>query len=83
MDVYEAVTSRRAVRAFTDRQVPREVLERVLTAAAWAPSASNIQPWRAYVLTGEPLSELKDLVDERVKGATPGTSRSTSSTRRP
>lgn len=71
MDVYEAVTSRRAVRAFTGRHVPRETLERVLTAAAWAPSASNIQPWRAYVLTGEPLSELKNLVDERVTGGDP------------
>jgi hypothetical protein len=28
MDVYEAVTSRRAVRGFTDQPVPREVLER-------------------------------------------------------
>ena len=30
MDVYEAVTSRRAVRGFTDQPVPNEVLERVL-----------------------------------------------------
>lgn len=66
MDVYEAVTSRRAVRAFTDEPVPREVLERVLTAAAWAPSGSNIQPWNAYVVTGAPLAELKKNVAERL-----------------
>ncbi|TMU94929.1 nitroreductase [Streptomyces sp. DASNCL29] len=66
MDVYEAVTSRRAVRGFTDRQVPREVLERVLSAAAWAPSASNLQPWHAYVLTGGPLAELKKRAGERL-----------------
>lgn len=71
MDVYEAVRSRRAVRGFTDRQVPREVLERVLAAAAWAPSASNLQPWRAYVMAGEPLAELKSLVDERVTTGDP------------
>jgi len=52
MDVYEAVTSRRAVRGFTDEPVSREVLERVLSAAAWSPSGSNIQPWNIYVLTG-------------------------------
>jgi nitroreductase len=46
LGAYEAVTSRRAVRAFTDRPVPRQVLERVLSAAAWAPSGSNLQPWR-------------------------------------
>ncbi|MER5750074.1 nitroreductase [Streptomyces sp. NPDC002088] len=66
MDVYEAVTSRRAVRGFTDRQVPRETLERVLSAAACAPSASNLQPWRAYVLTGAPLAELKKRAGERL-----------------
>ena len=57
VDVYEAVTSRRAVRGFTDKEVPREVLERVVSAAAWAPSGSNIQPWNSYVLTGAPLDE--------------------------
>ncbi|MET8331072.1 nitroreductase [Streptomyces sp. NPDC005181] len=71
MDVYEAVTSRRAVRGFTDRHVPREVLERVLSAAAWAPSGSNLQPWHAYVLTGGPLAELKRRVGERVAAGDP------------
>ncbi|MER6956615.1 nitroreductase [Streptomyces sp. NPDC000618] len=66
MDVREAVTSRRAVRGFTDRHVPREVLERVLSTATWAPSASNIQPWHAYLLTGEPLTELKKRAGERL-----------------
>ncbi|MEU1182339.1 nitroreductase [Streptomyces sp. NPDC005820] len=71
MDVYEAVTSRRAVRGFTDRPVPREALERVLTAAARAPSASNLQPWHAYVLTGAPLADLKKRAGERVATGEP------------
>jgi nitroreductase len=71
MDVYEAVTSRRAVRGFTDRPVPREVLERVLSAAAWAPSGSNVQPWNSYVLTGAPLAKLKKLAGERVAAGGP------------
>lgn len=71
LDVYEAVTSRRAVRGFTDRHVPSQVLERVLTAAAWSPSGSNIQPWHAYVLTGEPLAELKKRAGERVASGDP------------
>jgi nitroreductase len=36
MDVYEAVTSRRSVRGFSDEPVSRAVLERVLSAAAWS-----------------------------------------------
>lgn len=71
MDVYEAVRSRRAVRGFTDRPVPPEVLERVLAAASWAPSGSNIQPWRIYVVTGAPLSELKKVAVERVNAGDP------------
>ncbi len=59
MDVHDAVTSRRAVRGFTDQPVPRETLERVLSAGAWAWSGTNLQPWHAYKLNGAPLSELK------------------------
>ncbi|MFF3575146.1 nitroreductase [Nocardia jiangxiensis] len=71
MDVYNAVMSRRAVRGFTDRGVEREVLERVLSAAAWAPSGSNIQPWHVYVLTGPPLAELKKRAGKRVAAGDP------------
>ena len=56
MDIYEAVASRRAVRNFTERPVPMETIERVLAAAAWAPSGSNIQPWNIYVVTGAALT---------------------------
>ncbi|MGW1809399.1 nitroreductase [Streptomyces sp. NPDC002078] len=71
MDVYEAVGSRRAVRGFTDRDVPREALERVLSAAAWAPSASNLQPWHSYAVTGAPLAEIKKRAGERLAAGDP------------
>jgi nitroreductase len=71
MDVYEAVRSRRAVRGFIDRPVAKEMLERVLSAAAWSPSGSNLQPWNIYVVTGAPLVELKHRAVERVATADP------------
>ena len=71
MDVYEAVQSRRSVRGFTDEPVPTEVLERVLSAAAWAPSGSNVQPWHIYVVTGQPLAQLKKVAVERVAAGDP------------
>jgi nitroreductase len=71
MDVYEAVTSRRAVRGFIDRPVPRETLERVLSAAARSPSGSNIQPWHTYVLTGAPLAGVKKRAGERLAAGAP------------
>src|SRR6516225_4521344 len=71
MDVYEAVSSRRAVRGFTDQPVPREVLERVLSAAAWSPPGSDLQPWHIYVVTGAPLAQLKKLATARVAADVP------------
>ena len=62
MQVPEAVASRRSVRAFLDTPVDREALRRVLNRAQRAPSGSNIQPWHAVVLTGEPLARLQAAV---------------------
>ncbi len=71
MEVYEAVRTRRAVRGFLNQPVPRDALERVLSAAAQSPSGSNLQPWNSYVLTGQPLAELKRRANERVVAGDP------------
>ncbi|MBN1563603.1 MAG: nitroreductase family protein [Anaerolineae bacterium] len=42
---------RRSIRRYTDQAVPRDVLERLLEAARWGPSAHNRQPWRFAVIT--------------------------------
>jgi nitroreductase len=52
------ITSRHCKRAFLDRPVSRELLERVLTAAADAPSPRNTQYWKVAVLMGESRDEL-------------------------
>lgn len=48
---YQLVKSRRSIRRYTPEPVPQAVLERLLAAAIWAPSAHNRQPWRFVVLT--------------------------------
>ena len=50
MDVYEAIALRKSVRAFLDRPVEQEKLERILEAARIAPSARNDQEWRFVVV---------------------------------
>ena len=47
-----AITSRRSIRAFLDQPVEREDIERILEVASRAPSGTNTQPWKAYVLQG-------------------------------
>ncbi|WP_407564580.1 nitroreductase [Streptomyces sp. 184] len=75
MDVYEAVESRRAVRAFSDEPVAARVLRRVLAAAARAPSSGNLQPWHVYVVTGGPLAALKKRATARAQTGDPGDER--------
>ena len=48
--VLDAIKQRRSVRSYRPDPVPREVLEQLLAAAIWAPSAHNRQPWRFVVV---------------------------------
>ena len=50
--VESAITSRMSARAFTSQEVPRHVLQHLLEVASRAPSGTNTQPWRVYVLQG-------------------------------
>jgi nitroreductase len=58
MSVEEAVAGRRSTRAFLPTPVPRDLLERVLAIAGRAPSGSNVQPWRVWVLEGAARDEI-------------------------
>lgn len=60
MNVSEAVTTRRSVRAFLDTPVDLATIRRVLEKAQLAPSGCNFQPWQATVLAGEPLRRLQE-----------------------
>ena len=62
--VDEAITSRRSVRRFLPRPVPREMIEQILRVAARAPSGSNTQPWQVHVLTGAARERLSRRVAE-------------------
>ena len=50
--VDEAITSRMSMRAFSDQAVPRDTIEAILQVASRAPSGTNTQPWKVYVLQG-------------------------------
>ncbi len=42
-------------RAYTSRPVPKKVIERLLDAAIWAPSAGGLQPWRFIVVRNQQM----------------------------
>ena len=60
MDVFEAVETRRSMRAFTDQPVPRETVEKLLQICQRAPSGTNTQPWYVHVCTGDVRQAITD-----------------------
>lgn len=54
----EAILSRMSVRAFTAQSVDRAVISKILEIASRAPSGTNTQPWKVYVLQGTRLKEI-------------------------
>jgi len=52
-DFREQMLRRRTVRYFSDREVPREVIEDCLLVAGSAPSGANLQPWH-FVVVSDP-----------------------------
>ena len=58
----EAIRSRRSIRAFKPTPVAREDIEAILDVASRAPSGSNTQPWKVYVLTGEARQRLSQRI---------------------
>jgi F420 biosynthesis protein FbiB-like protein len=54
---WQLIQGRRSVRRYQERTVAPEVLERLLEAAIWAPSAHNRQPWRFCVVTSRAAKE--------------------------
>ena len=60
--VDHAITSRMSARAFTQQAVYRELITEILQVASRAPSGTNTQPWKVYVLQGATRDALVDKV---------------------
>ena len=60
--VDQAITSRMSARAFTQQEVSRELITEILQVASRAPSGTNTQPWKVYVLQGATRDALVEKV---------------------
>ena len=58
MDVFEAIRGRRSIRKYEPKPVPDDLVKKILEAAVWAPSASNIQPWKFIVIKDKKVLEM-------------------------
>ena len=71
MDVFEAVDSRIACRAFLDKPVDLNIVKDLIVKAQRAASGGNLQSWNVYALTGAPLAEFKAIVKNRITNEDP------------
>jgi nitroreductase len=57
MSLVDVILSRRSIRNYKKKKVPKKVLNRIFEAGRQAPSASNVQPWHFIVLTDFEVKE--------------------------
>jgi len=51
MDTIEIIKNRRSIREYADKDIPKGLLEKIIDAARFAPTARNVQPWEFVVIT--------------------------------
>jgi len=71
MQYDEVVTSRRSIRGFAKRPVPKALIREILTLAMRSPSSLNTQPWHFHVLAGATLDRIRAGNTERILAGAP------------
>jgi nitroreductase len=62
MENIELIKTRRSIRSYLDKPVPREILEEIIECARFAPTALGRQPWHFTVVADRPF--IKEMVEE-------------------
>ena len=58
MNVIDIMKNRRSIRAFKKQAVTQEIIEELVEAARWAPSAGNVQPWAFVVVNSTEMKQI-------------------------
>lgn len=67
-DFYQWANSRRSVREFSDKPVPREIIENIIRSAGTASSGANRQPWTFVVVSDDDIKhKIRDAVEAEEK----------------
>lgn len=62
MELTDAIRQRRSIRAFDGRKVEREVLDKLIDAATYAPSRFNKQPWHFHIATDDARRRIAEIM---------------------
>lgn len=53
MDILELIKKRRTIRKYKNKPIPKRILNKIIEAGRWAPSAHNYQPWKFIIIRTE------------------------------
>ncbi len=62
MEIFDAIHGRRTIKKVRQDALPRNMIEKLLSAGAQAPNHHNVRPWRFVVLTGNGRNKLGDVM---------------------
>ena len=71
MDVFDAIHTRQSIGKVKPDPIPREMIEKMLAAAAQAPNHHKVRPWRFVVLTGAARERLGDAMVDALRKRNP------------
>ena len=66
MDLLSLIKNRRTIRKYKDEKVSEKVIQSLLEAGRWAPSAHNLQPWKFLVIDRKDnITKIADIMDKK------------------
>src|SRR3989338_6324369 len=63
-NIFDIIKSRRSIRKYLDKPIPKEIVDKLIEAAKWAPSGMNEQPWGFIVVRDKAM--IKELSDRSI-----------------
>ncbi|MBN7274993.1 hypothetical protein GNF18_07570 [Ligilactobacillus pobuzihii] len=69
METIDTIMSRKATRAYLDKDIDDSIIRELIETAAFSPSYGSTQPWKVYVAKGEKLDKLRYIWKERMSNA--------------
>ncbi|MBL1320051.1 MAG: nitroreductase [Methylophaga sp.] len=71
MNVFDAIRQRHSTRAFIDKDVAIEKINRILDIARYSPSGANTQPWQVAVVSGDSKNKLQSTIERAFQSGEP------------
>ncbi|MHC1747673.1 MAG: nitroreductase family protein [Cellulosilyticaceae bacterium] len=67
METFDVISKRRSIRKFIDKDIPIELIKKILNSAMQAPSAKNRQPWKFIVVTNNEKVEMLEAMQAGIE----------------